>query len=112
MSRSIWLWPDGGRVSTSPLGRVCKRLQPEQDHADVDHGEIVLATLLIAGGNAPGLLEPIDQPLNSVAQPIGRTVEVALTRLVLPGWDHRSDVAPTHAGASGRAAVALVPSCC
>src|SRR3978361_713844 len=45
------------------LSRVCKRLHPEQDHADVDHGEIVLATLLIAGGNAPGLLEAPDQPL-------------------------------------------------
>src|SRR4051812_12767355 len=49
------------------LGRVCKRLQPEQDHADVDHGEIVVATLLIAGGNAPGLLEAVDQPLDFVA---------------------------------------------
>src|SRR3954447_4736111 len=49
------------------LGRVCKRLQPEQDHADVDHGEIVVATLLIPRSDAPGLLEAVDQPLDFVA---------------------------------------------
>ena len=49
------------------LGRVCKRLQPEQDHADVDHGEIVVATLLIASSDAPGLLAAVDQPLDFVA---------------------------------------------
>src|SRR4051812_40307683 len=43
------------------LGRVCKRLEPEQDHADVDHGEIVVGTLFIPGGDALGLLEAIDR---------------------------------------------------
>src|SRR3954454_15755595 len=59
--------PETSAVCRHGLGRVSKRLQPEQDHADVDHGEIVLATLLIAGGNAPGLLEAVDQPLDLVA---------------------------------------------
>src|SRR4051794_24907771 len=53
--------------ATVVLGRVCKRLQPEQDHADVDHGEIVVATLLIPRSDAPGLLEAVDQPLDFVA---------------------------------------------
>ena len=56
---------DGVRVKL--LGRVCKRLQPEQDHADVDNGEIVVATLLIASSDAPGLLAAVDQPLDFVA---------------------------------------------
>src|SRR3954464_596246 len=98
------------RYATVVLGRVCKRLQPEQDHADVDHGEIVLATLLVAGGNAPGLLEAVDQPLHLVAQTVGCTVEVALAWLVLPGRDHRPDVASTQASACGRTAVAFVAS--
>src|SRR3954454_14751512 len=55
------------RRKVEPLGRVCKRLQPEQDHADVDHGEIVVATLLIPRSDAPGLLEAVDQPLDFVA---------------------------------------------
>src|SRR5690242_17014512 len=75
------------------LGRVCKRLQPEQDHADVDHSEVVVATLLIAGGDAPCLLEAVDQPLDFVAQAVGFPVEVALARLILPGRDYRADVA-------------------
>src|SRR5438309_3507063 len=95
--------PETSAVCRHGLGRVCKRLQPEQDHADVDHGEIVVATLLIPRSDTPGLLEAVDQPLHFVAQPIGCTVEVALARLVLPGRDHWSDVASTHAGASGRA---------
>src|SRR3954451_6673984 len=94
------------------LGRVCKRLHPEQDHADVDHGKVVLATLFIPGGDAPGLLEAVDQPLDLVAQPVGFAVEVALARLVLSGRDHRPDVAPTQAGTGSWAAVALVPSRC
>src|SRR4051794_31227612 len=35
-------------LGAPPLGHVCKRLEPEQDHADVDHGEIVLATLFVS----------------------------------------------------------------
>src|SRR4051795_12726815 len=82
-----WLWPDPiknqdtsvaaakkaitdyRKAAGQPegLGRVCKRLQPEQDHADVDHGEIVVATLLIPRSDAPGLLEAVDQPLDFVA---------------------------------------------
>src|SRR3954453_20790062 len=53
--------------ATVVLGRVCKRLQPEQDHADVDHGEIVVATLLIPRTDAPGLLESLHHPLDFVA---------------------------------------------
>src|SRR6195952_4141933 len=92
------------------LGCVCKRLHPEQDHADVDHGEIVVATLLIASSDAPRLFEAVDQPLNFVARPIGGPVEVALARLVLPGWDHRADVASTQACTGSWTTVALVSS--
>src|SRR6195952_4387352 len=92
------------------LGCVCKRLHPEQDHADVDHGEIVVATLLIASSDAPRLFEAVDQPLDFVAQPVGGPIEVALARLVLPGRDHRADVAPTHTCTGSWAAVAFIPS--
>jgi hypothetical protein len=57
----------GATASGILLSRVCKRLQPEQDHADVDHGEILLAMLFISNGDAPGLLETADQTPRSVA---------------------------------------------
>src|SRR4051795_983540 len=98
-------WEARGKTATVVLGRVCKRLQPEQDHADVDHGEIVVATLLIPHSDAPCLLEAVDQPLDFVAQAIGLSIEVALARLVFPGRDHRANVASTQAGAGGWAAV-------
>jgi hypothetical protein len=78
----------------------------------VDHDEIVVGALLIASGDAPGLLEAVDQPLDLVAQPIGFPVKVGLARLVLPGRDHRPDVALTQAGTGGRAAVAFVSGRC
>src|SRR4051812_8680537 len=73
-----------GQMISTRLGRVCKGgSQPEQDHADVEHCEIVDAALLVAGGDAPGLLEAVDQALDPVAQAIGgalRRVSVSRDR--------------------------------
>jgi hypothetical protein len=49
------------------LGRVCKGLQPEQDHVDMDHRAIVVGTLFVPGGDAPGLLEAVDQLFESIS---------------------------------------------
>src|SRR4051795_432594 len=46
--------------ATVVLGLICKRLHPKQDHADLDHGQIVVATLFITSGDAPCLLEAVD----------------------------------------------------
>jgi hypothetical protein len=56
------------------LGRVCK-LQPEHNRCDEQHRMIVLGSLFIAGGNAPKLLEPIDQPLHLIAQSVDGTIK-------------------------------------
>jgi hypothetical protein len=84
--------------------------QPEQDHADVDHGQVVDAAFLVACRNAPGLLQAIDQTFDFVALAVGLAVEVGLTRLVFAAWDHRLDVALSHASPGSWAAVAFVAS--
>ncbi len=96
-------------IEAGRLGRVCKlRLQPEQDHAQHDHGEVIDAALLVAGGDAAELLEAVDQTLDPVALPVGFAVEAGLPALVALAGDHRPDVSPAQAAAGGRAAVALV----
>ena len=64
----------------------------EHDHAEVDHREIVGSTLLVSRGDAPELLEAVDQTLNLVALPISLAIKGWLTPLVFAGWDHRRDL--------------------
>src|SRR3712207_7653060 len=85
-----------------------RHLQPEQDHADGDHGEVVGGTLLVAGGDAPELLEAVDQALHPVAPPISVAVEVGLAALIALARDHRPDAPPPQVASRCRAAVALV----
>src|SRR5215212_11306448 len=89
--------------------RAClQRLQPEQDTADVDHGEVIDRALFVACCYAPGLLEMIDQPLDPVSLAVGVSVEIRLSWLVGAGWDDRSDASLAQAAPRCWAAVALV----
>src|SRR3954471_2429690 len=45
-------------------------LEPQEKHADVDHGEVVGRALLVARGDAPELFEAVDQTLDEVAAPV------------------------------------------
>src|SRR3982751_2032964 len=92
----------------SVLGRVCKGFQPESDHADRDHGEVVGGALFVAGGDAAELLEAVDQPPHKVAPPIRLAVEGGLATLVALGRNERCDAATAHPAARRRAAVAFV----
>jgi hypothetical protein len=74
------------------LGRVCKRLEPEQDHADVDHGETVVGTLFIPGGDALGLLEAVDRVPDSISP--RRSASACRSdrmRCQIPAWRQRSN---------------------
>jgi hypothetical protein len=64
--------------------------------------------LVVAGGDGPELLEPVDQALDAVAVALGRPVESRTAALALLGRDDRPDAALAEALASGPAAVALV----
>jgi hypothetical protein len=70
-----------------------RRLQPEQDHADGDHGKVVGGALFVAGCDAAELLEAIEQALDAVALAVGCAVEPGLAGLVLrvgmTGWTWR-----------------------
>ena len=68
----------------------------------MEHGKVVDGALLVAGGDAPELLEAVDQPLDAVACPIGLPVEARPMPLALPGRDHR----PLARGPSGIGLVA------
>jgi hypothetical protein len=61
--------------ATQRPGRVCKRLQPEQDHAEVEHNEGIDSPPFAARGDAPG-------PLGTVDQAAGIAVDVGLALLV------------------------------
>src|SRR5215211_4245699 len=101
--------PMAGDRSRPRRPRAClQRLQPEQDTADVDHGEIVGGTLFVAGCHSPGLLEAIDQPLDPVSLAVGVAVEIRLPWLVGAGRDDRSDASLAQAATRRWAAVALV----
>src|SRR6187549_3764003 len=107
----------GGRINV-PIGspsncqssaRPClQSSEPEQAHADGEHGEVVDAALFVAGGDTPELLEPVDQPLDAVAFSVGLAVERRVARLVALGRDHRPNAAAPDPPSGGGAAVALV----
>lgn len=65
--------------------------------------------LLVAGGDGPVLLEPVDQPFDDVALAVGRAVEAdAAARLGAEAGDDRADPAAPQVGADRPAGVALV----
>ena len=75
------------------LGRVCKGVDSDEDGAEVEHGKVVGRALLVAGRQAPELLQAVEQALHLVAGPIRRTVEPRPTPLARLGRDHRPDAA-------------------
>ena len=48
----------------------------------MQHSEIIISPLLVPGGNAPTLFEPVNQPFNAVAQPITGLVKGTLAPLI------------------------------
>src|SRR3712207_8508217 len=113
------MYANGGRVRKRSKCRswmrdltralLQSRSEPEQDHADRDHGEVVGGALFVAGGDAAELLEAVDQALHPVAPPISGAAEAGPAALVALAGDHRPDVPPPQMAPGGRAAVALFP---
>lgn len=56
------------------LGSVCK-LEPENDSRQGNHGCIVLSTFFVPGGNAPKLLEAIEEAFDTIAQAVSLSVK-------------------------------------
>ena len=49
------------------MGRYCK-LEPQERRCDDPHCPVVFGAFLIAGRQAPKLLEAVDQPLNAIPE--------------------------------------------
>src|SRR3712207_4846059 len=79
------------KAATVVLGRVCKGVKPDEDGADVKHGEVVGGTFLVAGRDAPDLLQAVEQALHPVARSISLSVETGTATLVRLGRDHGGD---------------------
>jgi hypothetical protein len=69
---------------------------------------VVGGAFLVPGGDAPTLLEPVEQALHPVALAVGLLVEARPAALVGLGRDHRPDTAPAQGCAHRLAGVALV----
>jgi hypothetical protein len=89
--------------------RSCLRsLHLQEDAAGGRGGMLEGGQLFVAGGNRTVLLEAIDEPPDSVALTIGRSVEAAISSLVYLARDHRPDPTPPQRAAVRTAAGPLV----
>jgi hypothetical protein len=95
-------------ASLTGLGCVCKGRQPEHDHGQGNHGEVVGTAFLVAGGDAAEVFKAVDEALDPVAFAIGLPVKAALAPLVPAGGDHGRDAAGSQLLACARAGVGLV----
>lgn len=85
-------------------------LEPKQNGGDGSEGQEAAGAFLVAGGQSAVLLEPVVEPLDAVALPIGGAVEAgaAIPRLVGQPRNHGADVVVAQPAPDGPAGIALV----
>lgn len=81
---------------------------PKQDGSDCDPRGIGRCAFVVAGSNAPVLLETIDEPLDTVTQAVDGLVKGASSMLVLTPWDGVTDTLAPQVTAEAAATVAFV----
>jgi len=69
---------------------------PQSDRCDVDEAEVAFGGLVIAGGNASGILELVEAPLDEIAQAVEGPVHDDAQPARLAHRDHRDDVTRLH----------------
>jgi len=80
-------------LSLSELGCVDEVPEPHADRGDLDEAQKAGGGLVVAGGDAPGVLEAIEASLDAVAQGVDVGVD-ALTHLAVPAGGDDCDAAP------------------
>ena len=75
------------------LGCVDEVPEPHADRGDLDEAKKAGGGLVVAGGDAPGVLEAIEASLDAVAQGVDVGVD-ALTHLAVPAGGDDCDAAP------------------
>ncbi len=89
--------------------RAClQRRDPEENHPDCEHGEVVRGALFIARCDAAELFQAVDQALDPIAKPVGGAIETRLAALVALAWNDGSNATLPQTAPSRWAAVALV----
>ena len=63
------------------------------DRCDVDEAQVAFGGFVISGGNAAGILELVEAPLDEIAQAVEGPIYDDAQPAGLAHWDHRDDVA-------------------
>ena len=80
---------------------------PEQNGCDQPHGLIVLDMLVVAAGETPKVLHPVDGSLDAIAQAVDRHIERPITVPIRAESDSNAHTALTQVAPNDRIAVAL-----
>ena len=56
--------------------------EPETDSSELEHGEEVGGVLFVAGGDAAAMLDPVEEPLDTISFTIERAAEAGCQRRV------------------------------
>lgn len=78
-------------------------VEPEADRRHVDEAQEALGGLVVAGGNAVGVLELVESALDKVAQPVERAIHGHVGLAGFPHRDDRDDVSRFFQGFAYRA---------
>ena len=82
--------------------------EPEACGNDLDEAEIACGSLVVSGGETPGIFQTVDAALDAVAQGIDQTVDRLGTRSVAAGRNDRRATLRGDLLADGVGVVALV----
>ena len=70
--------------------------QPEADGRDVDETQEAFGGLVVAGGDAAGVFQPVEAAFDEVAQPVEGAIHRHPQLAGFPHGDHRQHVARLH----------------
>ena len=70
--------------------------EPKADRCDVDEAQEAFSSLVIAGCDAPGILEFVEASLNHVAQPVKSVIHIHAHLAGLAHWNLSKDAALIH----------------
>ncbi len=81
-----WLWRDY-------LGRGLIRFQPDSDGGECQAGEVVGIGLVVSGGEAAEVFNPVEEPLHAIALPVNPGAEGEAVLADGARWDVRPSAA-------------------